>query len=266
MTRTDSCHEMTWEDFSSEVNPDAFLNYAALSEAIRPPAAPKASNLSPPPAIVADHAESAAAVVSFPESSSHGAVPAAVAADGETSGPSDGAVVDAVVSGVEGTVNGDVAAAAGGMAHVGTTPSMAVDERNDICVICQDDLSGDLITLWCMHKFHRSCIMEWRDVSRKSEEQCPYRCETSQQLVSPLQFLGSFQMFPYCQLVSWQKLAMIFLFVGQGFQFSSFMISDLGLTRLARDDSDWAIVDAEAEGNRLAAGAAEASREVEGAF
>ena len=44
------------------------------------------------------------------------------------------------------------------------------------------------------------------------------------------------------------------------------MFSDLGLTRLARDDSDCAIVDAEAEANHVAEVAAEASREVEGAF
>ena len=141
-----------------------------------------------------EHAEPAAAVVAIAESnaSANGAVPdvpVAVAADAETSA-ADGAVVAVVSDGG--------AAVAGGLAHVGTTPSMAGDERNDICVICQDDLSGDLITLWCTHKFHRSCIMEWRDVSRKSEQNCPYRCETSQQLVSPLQFLGPFQRFPFC--------------------------------------------------------------------
>ena len=164
--------------------------HAAFPEAIQPPAAPKASNPTASPAIVADHAGSADAVVAIPESSLHGAVPAVAAADGETSSASGGAAVDAVVSGMEGAVTGAVAAAPG-MAHHGlTTPSMAVDERNDICVICQDDLSGDLITLWCGHKFHRSCVMEWRDVCRKSENHCPYRCETSQNLVNPLQFLA----------------------------------------------------------------------------
>ena len=45
------------------------------------------------------------------------------------------------------------------------------------------------------------------------------------------------------------------------------MFSDLGLIRLAQDESDeWAIVDAEAEGNRVAEAAAEASLEVDGAF
>ena len=48
--------------------------------------------------------------------------------------------------------------------------------------------------------------------------------------------------------------------------FKLHVFCDLGFIRLAQDESDWAIVDAEAESYRVAEGAAQAAREVDGAF
>lgn len=68
-------------------------------------------------------------------------------------------------------------------------PQGPVVER-EICVICHDELdvhdTDNLMVLWCDHKFHKHCILEWRTVARRSERNCPFRCETSERLTQPL--------------------------------------------------------------------------------
>lgn len=68
-------------------------------------------------------------------------------------------------------------------------PEGPVVER-EICVICHDELdvhdTDNLMVLWCDHKFHKHCILEWRTVARRSERNCPFRCETSERLTQPL--------------------------------------------------------------------------------
>ena len=67
-------------------------------------------------------------------------------------------------------------------------PGSAVER--EICVICHDELNvrdtDNLMVLWCGHKFHSSCVLEWRNVARRTERHCPFRCETSQHVPEPL--------------------------------------------------------------------------------
>lgn len=52
------------------------------------------------------------------------------------------------------------------------------DQELATCVICQDVMQRDerVLTLWCDHKFHEGCVLEWRQCANKSETQCPFRC------------------------------------------------------------------------------------------
>ena len=63
----------------------------------------------------------------------------------------------------------------------------AVAPASEICVICHDELGTDNVMVqWCGHKFHNTCMQDWRDVARRSERHCPFRCETSQMLAQPI--------------------------------------------------------------------------------
>ena len=72
--------------------------------------------------------------------------------------------------------------------QAGAMPGSAVER--EICVICHDELNvhdtDNLMVLWCGHKFHSSCVLEWRNVARRTERHCPFRCETSQHVPEPL--------------------------------------------------------------------------------
>lgn len=72
--------------------------------------------------------------------------------------------------------------------QAGAVPGSA--EETEICVICHDEINvrdtDNMMVLWCGHKFHSNCVLEWRTVARRTERHCPFRCETSQQLPQPL--------------------------------------------------------------------------------
>ena len=55
------------------------------------------------------------------------------------------------------------------------------DDDVEICVICQDSLVSDASALWCGHRFHGACV----EVACVGLDACPYRCETSNQVIQP---------------------------------------------------------------------------------
>ena len=68
------------------------------------------------------------------------------------------------------------------MASSGTVADHAHVEDGDdqaICVICQDVMrpqGAETMALFCGHRFHKLCVLEWRICAGKGERDCPYRC------------------------------------------------------------------------------------------
>ena len=58
------------------------------------------------------------------------------------------------------------------------------EEQGDesVCVICHDTIDktdqANTHFHWCGHVFHRFCMMDWKQVSRKPYVDCPNRCQT----------------------------------------------------------------------------------------
>lgn len=48
-----------------------------------------------------------------------------------------------------------------------------MSEIKDKCVICLENLGGDMRTLPCKHKFHTHCYATWSERSRSNKTSCP---------------------------------------------------------------------------------------------
>ena len=60
-------------------------------------------------------------------------------------------------------------------------PTVRQEEDEALCCICQDVISSAPVeTLWCGHVFHVYCVVEWRQLCRKTVMDCPYRCSPVQ--------------------------------------------------------------------------------------
>lgn len=66
-----------------------------------------------------------------------------------------------------------------------TGPETSANGGSDVphCVICHEDMlvTQPRIALPCGHTFHEHCIVEWRVLCHKSDEECPMRCHLSMQ-------------------------------------------------------------------------------------
>eukprot|EP00438_Fugacium_kawagutii_P014918 Skav233167 [mRNA] locus=scaffold1620:103392:104336:+ [translate_table: standard] len=142
---------------------------------IAPPAAPLTSAV-PRPAPAGD-------VPSAPSGDvrGHSDVPVAAPADGHSdvpvAAPADGHSDVPVAAPADGHSDVPHPAAAG----PGTSAMGGSDTPQ--CCICHEDMlvSQARIALPCSHTFHEACIMEWRTLCNKSDEECPLRCHLSNQ-------------------------------------------------------------------------------------
>lgn len=108
------------------------------------------------------------------------AVPVAVA--GDVAAVAEPEVVDAVAV-VPANDGRPMENAGDGGANIAEDDGRTAQEGDDsICVICHDTIDqkdqANIHFHWCGHVFHRFCMMDWKQVARLPDVDCPNRCHT----------------------------------------------------------------------------------------